>query len=130
MIDGKGAGEALIHQIGIEHRHLLGQHHAFVNDRTAGQRGDVKLPHTRCGRRFFNPAADHVEIALKRFFIYPFGVADQNLFNFGPRCVGFFTQTTDLNGHVSPSIDIIAHPQNFAFNDASAGFLRAKICAG
>ena len=35
MIDGKGAGEALIHQIRIEHRHLFGQHHAFVNDRTA-----------------------------------------------------------------------------------------------
>src|SRR3546814_20171077 len=36
-------GEAVVQQIGIERRELLGEEHALVADRAAGQRADVEV---------------------------------------------------------------------------------------
>jgi len=41
MIDGEIAHEPRVQQIGIEHRHLLGQHHALVDDAAAAQAGQI-----------------------------------------------------------------------------------------
>ncbi len=43
VIDRKGALEPLVLQIGIKLGHLLGQHHAFVDDRPARQLTQIKL---------------------------------------------------------------------------------------
>src|SRR3546814_13697931 len=40
-------GEAVVQQIGIERRELLGEEHALVDDRAAGQRADVESSEER-----------------------------------------------------------------------------------
>ncbi len=64
----------LILQVGIELRHLLGQHHALVNNRPARQRRNIKLTHRRSCRRLFNPTPDHIELTLKLILVHTLGV--------------------------------------------------------
>ena len=128
MINRKGAFKPVVHQVGVEIRHLLRQHHAFVNDRPAAQRTDIKVFHR--GSRFLDPAADNVELAFKLFLFNPFGVGDQDLLNLGPGCVGLLAQTRDIDRHMAPSIDAVAHAQHFGFDNRAARFLRAEISAG
>ena len=129
VINRKGGFKPFVHQVGVKLGHLLGQHHAFVDDRTARQRRQIKLRTCRRGRRFFDATADHVQFALESFFVDAFGIADQNLFNLGPGRVGLFAQTVNFHRHVAPAIDVVAHAQNFGFDDGPARFLRAEIGA-
>ena len=65
VIDREGAFEPLVHQVGVEGRHLLGQHHALVDDRPARQRTQVHPLDARRRRRLLDPAADDVQLALE-----------------------------------------------------------------
>ena len=129
VVNRKGGFKPFVHQVRVKFGHLLGEHHAFVDDRTARQRRQIKLRNARCGRRFFDATADHVQFALESFFVDAFGIADQNLFNLWAGRIGFFPQTFNLYRHVAPAINVVAHAQNFGLDDGPARFLRAEICA-
>ena len=127
VIDREGGFKPLVHQIGVEHRHLFGQHHALVDDAAAGQRTQVKPLNLRGNRRLFDPAADDVQLALEGFLVNRLVAADQNLLDFGAGRVGLVTQHFDVHRHMPPAIDVMAHPQHFGFHDCAAPFLRAEI---
>ena len=127
VIQSKGGLESFIFQIWIEFRHILRQKHAFVDDRTARQAGQVKAINSCSLCSFFNPATNHIKLALKRFFIDTFGIGHQDLFNFRSRGIGLFTQTGNIHRHMAPAVDIIPHAQNFCFHNRPAGFLGPKI---
>ena len=127
MVNREGGFKPLILKVGIEFRHLFRQHHTFVDDRTAGKRAQIKLPHA-CGRSsFFNAAADDVKLALELFVIDALFVPDQDLLNLWPRCIGLFTKASGINRHMTPAVNIVPHPQNFGFDNRAAPLLRAKI---
>ena len=129
MIDRKCRFKALVHQVGVEHRDLLSQHHAFVDDAAARQAAQVN-PLDLCGEgSFLDPAADDVEIALKLFLIDVLVTADQDLFDLGARGIGLFAQHGRIDRHMTPAVNIVAHAQNFGFHDGPAAFLRRKIGA-
>ena len=129
MIDRKSRFEAFVHQVGVEHGHLFGQHHALVDDRPAGQRRQIEAGNPRCCSCFFDPATDHIQLALERFFIDAFRVRDQNLFDLGPGRVGLVAKAGHIDRHMAPAIDIVAHAQNFGFHDGPALLLRTEIGA-
>ena len=129
VIDRECAFEPLVFQVRVELRHLLGQHHALVDDRPARQRGEVKLAHTCGGGGFFDPAADDVKLTLECLFVHALGVRDQDLFDLGPGRVGFFAKAGDIHRHVTPAVDVIAHAQDFGLDDGPARLLRAEVGA-
>ena len=129
VIDRKRRLKAFVHQVGIEFRDLLGQHHTFVDDRTARQRTAVQRRDLRIQGRFFDAAADDVQLALKLFLIDVFFTADQDLFDFRTGRIRLFAQTFGADRNVTPSIDVVTHAQNFGFYDGPATFLCAKVGA-
>ena len=129
VIDRECGLEPRIHQVGIEIGHILGQHHALVDDRAARQRTDIHLADASGLRRFLDPAADDVKLALEGLDIDALGVRDDNLLDLGAGSVGLVTQNADIDGHMAPAIDVVAHAQHFGFHDRAAGFLRTEIGA-
>ena len=130
VIDREGRFKAVIHQIGIEIGDLFGQHHAFVDDRPAGQRTEIQARNLCCNGRLFGAATDDVQLAFELFLIDVLFTADQDLFNLGPGRIGLVTQHSGIHRDMPPAIYIVAHAQNFGLNDRPAGFLRAEISAG
>ncbi len=129
VIDHEGGLEPIVVQIGVENRYLLGQHHAFVNDRPARQAAQVKAGYLRRKRRFFDPSADDVKLALELLLVDVLFAADQNLLDLGPGRVGLFAQHIGIHRHMAPAVNVMPHPQHFGFHDRAAAFLRAKIGA-
>ena len=129
VVDGKRRHEGRILQIRIEFGHLLGQHHALVDHRPAGQAAQVERRDLRGGCGFFDPAADHIKLALEGFLVCALGVLDQDLLDLGARGIRLFPQNRGIDRHMTPAIDVVAHAQHFAFDDRAAAFLRAEIGA-
>ena len=129
VVDRKCALEPLILQVGIELRHLLGQHHALVDDRPAAQRTDIKPADLRTRRGLLDPAADDIKLTLEGLFVDALGVRDDDLLDLGPGRVGLFPQHGDIHRHMAPAIDVIAHAQDLGLHDGPAGLLRAEIVA-
>jgi hypothetical protein len=130
VIDREGGLEALVLQVGIELRHLLGQHHALVDDRPAGQRTEVQFLDTDGGGGLLDPAADDVKLALEGFLVHALGIGDDDLLDLGAGRVGLLAEAGHIDRHVAPAVDVVAHPQDFGLDDRPAGFLRAEIGAG
>ena len=130
VINGKRGFEPVVHQIRVKFSNLLGQHHAFVNDGPARQRRDVKRTNTPGQCRFFNAAADDIQLAFKGVFVDAFCVRDQDLFDLGAGRVGLFAKAFNFDRHMAPAVNIVAHAQNFGFHDGPAGFLGCEIGAG
>ena len=129
VIDRKGGLKPFVHQVGIELRHLFGQHHALVDDRPAGHRTDIHAHDARSGRSFFDPATDDVKLALELFLIHILFAADQDLLDLWAGGIGLFAQHVGVHRYMAPAIDIVAQPQDFGFHDRAATFLCAKIGA-
>ena len=129
MIDCEGALETVVLQVGIEHGDLLGQHHALVDDRAAGQRTDIEFLDLRLCHGLFDPAADDVKLALERILVDVLEVRDQNLLDLWPGSVCLGAQTGHIDRHMAPAIDVVPHAQHFALDDGPAFFLRAEIGA-
>ena len=51
------------------------------------------------------------------------------MFNLRSGRISLFTETFNLDGNMAPSMDVVAHAQNFTFHDRPAGFLRSEIGA-
>ena len=80
--------------------------------------------------RLFYAAANDVKLTFEGLFVHSFAVRYQDLFDFGTGRVGLFAQALDLYRHMSPAVNIIAHAQNFGFDDCPACLLRPKIGSG
>ncbi len=130
VIDREGALEAFILQVGIEVRHLFGQHHALVDDRPARQARDIEPVDPGLGRGFLDAAADDIQLALEFFLLHALGVGDQDLLDLRPCGIGLLAQTADMHRHVAPAVDIVAHAQDLGLDDRAADFLSAEIRAG
>ncbi len=109
VIQREGGFKAFVHKIRVKDRDLFGQHHAFVDDRAARERCKIKPRDTRSSSRFFNTTTDHIEFALKGFFVHTLGVGNQDLFNLWTGRVCLVAKTFDFYGNMTPSIDEIAH---------------------
>jgi len=129
VVDREGAFKPLVHQVGVELCHLLGQHHAFVDDRPARQRRQIQRRHLRGGGGFLDAAADDIEVAFEFLFLDAFRIRDQNLLNLRPRRVRLIPKAGDVHWHMPPAVDVVAHAQHFGLDDRAAGFLRAKVGA-
>lgn len=129
VIDRKGRFEAFVLQIGIEFRHLFGQHHPLVDDRAAGQRTEIQVVDLRGHGGLLDPAADDIQLALELDMVDILFAADQDLFDLGAGGVGLFAQNGGVHRDVAPAIDVMAHAQHFGFDDGPAGFLLGEIRA-
>ncbi len=129
VIDREGAFETGVEKVGIKLGDLFGQHHALVNDRPAAQRAEVEAGDLRRDGGFLDPATDDVELALELVGVDVFLTADQDLLDLGAGRVGLVTKAIGAHRNVAPAIDIMAHPQDFGFNDRAAALLSAEIGA-
>ena len=129
VIDREGRFKTLVHQIGVESRNLLGEHHALVDDRAARERAQVEPVDLRGDCGFFDPATDDVEFALELLIVDVLLVADQDLFDLGAGGVGLLAQNFGVHRNMAPAVNIMAHAENFRLHDGPAALLRAKIGA-
>src|SRR5260221_7227115 len=127
MIDGEIGDEALIQKIGIEGGQVLGEKHALIDHRAAGQRADVELADalSRCG--LFNAAANDIEIGFELFFRSAAIVGDHDLLDLGTRGIALFADDADIHWHLAPAIDRIAVIQDLALDNDAAALLLGKI---
>ena len=72
MIQSKGRLKPIVFQIRVELRHILGQEHAFVDDRTAREARQIQAINACRESCFFNPAANNIELTLKNIFTHAF----------------------------------------------------------
>ena len=129
VIDRKRALEPFVHEVRVEHRHLLGQHHALIDDAAAAQACHVESHDPGRLHRLFDTAADDIKLPLKGFLVQPLGIGNQDLLDLGAGCVGLLAQTGNIHRHMPPAIDRMAHAQHFGFHDGPALLLRAEIGA-
>ena len=102
---------------------MLGEKHPLVNDRATAQRANVEIVQVFLDHLCFNPSPDDIEIALELVVGNTRFAGDHDLLNFGPRCVGLFTDHLDIERHLPPPVDRIAKLQNLRLDNAAATFL-------
>ena len=130
MEDREARGEALVQQVGIEGRQMLGQEHALVDDRAAGERADVELGDVLGQRRLLHAPAQDVELLLELAVVEPgVAAADQDLLDLGPRGVGLLADHRDVDRHLAPAQDGVAEAQDLGLDDGAAALLRAEVGA-
>ena len=118
-----------VHQVWIEFRNLLCQHHAFVDDRTAGQRTEIQRRDLCRESCFLDPTTDDVEFALELLFVDVLFTADQDLFDLRAGRVRFLTKAISFHRNVAPAVDVVTHTEHFGLNDRAATLLSAEIGA-
>ena len=127
MIDRKARHEAGVEQVGIEIRQALGQEHALIDQRPAGQRAQIQHRNLRGDRLVLDAPTDDIQIALEIRFGRAARVPDHDLLDFRPRRIGLLADARDVDRHLTPAIDGIAHAQDFALDDLTAALLCAEI---
>ena len=127
VVDGEGRDETRLLEVGVELGHLLGQHHALVDQRATRQRADVEARDLRLRHRLLDAPPDHVEFALEGLLVDPLGVRDQDLLDGGPGDVGLLAQHGDVHRHLAPAVDVVAEPQHLGLDDGAAGLLGIEI---
>ena len=130
MIDREAADEARIGDIGIEVDQVLGEEHALVDDRAAGERADVELADLGFDDRVLDATADDVEVALEDFVGAAKRVADDDLLDLGTGRVGLFADHGRVDRDLTPAIDGIAEFEDLGLDDLPAAFLGGVIGLG
>jgi hypothetical protein len=127
--DREVGDETLVEQVREEGGELLGQEHALVDHRAAGQRADVEvLDRLRLGRLLDAPA-DDVEIDLELLGGDAAAVGDHDLLDLGPGGVGLFADHLGVHRHLAPAVDRVAADQDLALDDDPAALLGAQVGA-
>ncbi len=129
VIDREVGDEALVQQVGIERGQLLGEEHALVDDRAAGERADVELADAFFGRGALDPAPDDIEVGLEHLLAHALRVGDHDLLDLGARGVRLLADDADIHRHLAPAIDGVAVVQDLALDDDAAGLLLAEVGA-
>ena len=127
VINRKARNKARIRQVRIELRQILGQEHALVDERAAGERAEIQLRYLRRDGLLLDPPADHVKVALIGRIVAPLGVPDQNLLDLGPRRIGLLADHRGVDRHLTPAINRVASGEDFRLADLAATLLRGKI---
>ncbi len=130
VIDGEGRGESVVQQVGIEHRDLLGQEHALVDHRAAGQRADVEIADMLGQHLGLDAPADDIEVGLEAALVEALGVGHHDLLDLGAGGVGLLADHRDVHRHLAPAIDGVAEGQDLAFHDRAAALLGGQIRLG
>ena len=124
--------EARVEQVGIEVGQLLGQEHALVDDRAAGQRADVEVLDRLQLDGVLDAPADDVELGLEGlgFDVLPsLARRDHDLLDLRPRGVGLFADHLGVHRNLAPAVDHQAGLQDLALDDDPAALLGAKVGA-
>ncbi len=127
--DREGRDEALVLEVGVEVRELLGQEHAFVDQRARGERADVEILDRRFAHALLDAAATEVEPPVQGFEILRVARVEHELLDLGPRRVRLVADDRDVDRHLAPAIDLKTRAQDLGLDDRAAGFLRAVIRA-
>ncbi len=127
MIEREIALKPVIKQIRVIRGQLLGQKHALVDDRPAGQGADIELTDTGAGDRILDLPTNDIEIALEIIGADPFTVTDHDLFNLGPGCLGLLADHLVIHRHLTPAIDAVTEFENLGLNQRPAQLLRIVI---
>ncbi len=129
VVDREGGFEPRVHQVGVEDRHLLGQHHPLVDDRPAGQRGEVEAGDLLGDGGLLDAPPDDVKLALERLMVERPLAADEDLLDLGTRGVGLLAQHRDVDGDVAPAVDRMASAQDLGLDDGPAALLGGEVGA-
>ena len=92
VIEGEARHEALVQEIRIERRKLLGEEHALVDDGLAAQRADVEVLDVVLPGAVLDAPADDVEIPLEILRIASHPPLDHDLFDLGARPAGLLAE--------------------------------------
>ena len=128
--DREGRDEALVLEIGIEVRELLGDEHALVDERARRQRADIEVLDGGFAHALLDAPPAEIKPAFEFFHIEAVADVEYDLLDFGARRIGLLADDGDVHRHLAPAIEIEAEAQHFGFDDGAAGFLGAVIGAG
>ena len=124
---GERRDEALVLQIGIKIRELLGEEHALVDQRARRQRTDVEILDRGFPHALLDPPPAKIKPPLQRFHVEFVADVEHDLLDFGTGGVRFFADDRNVDRNLAPAIEIEAKAQDLGFDDGAAGFLRAVI---
>ena len=127
MEDREPRDEARIEKIRIELRKMLGEEHALVDDRPAGEGAEIELRNLRRDRRLLDPPSDHVEVALEGRLVGLERVPDDDLLDLGARRVRLLADAGNVDRHLPPAVDRIAEAENLGLDDLAAALLRGEV---
>ena len=135
VIDGEARHEALVLQIGIEHRQLLGEEQPLVDDRPRRQRADVETLDLRFDDLLLDAPADQEQVLLerrhRRQVERPPGArpGDHDLLDLGARLHRLVADDAYVDRHLPPAVDGVAEADDLGLDDGAAGFLRRQVGA-
>ena len=117
MHQAQRAGDQRIGQFEVKLLNLRRQHQALVDDRPAGERGDVKVVlvfDLRCGNLVLSAAANAIEQALEGFLFQPRRAAHKQLLDVRLRGARFAADGVAIDRRVAPA----EHRKAFFLGDA------------
>src|SRR6516225_661724 len=129
MINRKARDEALVEEVGIKRRQLLGQKHALVDDRAARKRAYIEILDLIGDDALFYAPANDVEVELELLDIGAAAIGDHDLLDLGPRRIRLLADHVDVDRHLPPAIDGVTGIENLRFDDRAATLLRIEIGA-
>ena len=130
MEDREARGEALVEQVGVEGRQMLGEEHALVDDRAAAQRADVEFRDAGRNRGLLHAPAQDVELLLELAVVeLRVAAADQDLLDLRPGLVGLLADRRNVDRNLAPAQDGVPEAQNLGLDDDAAALLGAEIGA-
>ena len=130
MVDGEVGDEALVQEVGVEGRQLLGQEHALVDDRAARQRAHVEVGDVLVQDLLLDAPADDEEIGLEGVLVDAAVLADHDLLDLGARRVGLLADDVDVDRHLAPAVDGVARLEDLGLDDAAAALLGLEVGLG
>ena len=128
--DREARHEALVQQVRIERRELLGQEHPLVDERAGRERADVEAADVVVQDLLLDAPADDVEVDLELIVIDAALVVDHDLLDLRPAGIRLFSDHRRIDRHLAPTLDAVAEAENLRLHDAAAEVLRAEIGLG
>ena len=128
--DREARHEALVEQVRIERRELLGQEHALVDERAARERADVEAGDVTVEHLLLDAPADDVEVDLELVVVDAAPVDDHYLLDLGPSGVRLLPDHRGIDRHLAPAHDAVAEAEDLGLDDAAADVLRAEVGLG
>ena len=129
MINRDSRFKPLVLEIEIEIVDVLGEEHAFIDQRFVAERTDIKARNPRFPRPALNPAAADIQGALQLFWVTCPVIAEHDLFNLRTCVLRFLADDGDINWRLAPTIDVESEVEDFCLNDRTGRFLLSEIGA-
>ena len=127
--NGKARDEALVLQIGVEHRELFGEEQPLVDHRPAGQGADVEAVDVLGQHLLLDPAPDDEQLALELGIADAFGIAENDLLDLGPGRDRLIADHGRVDRHLAPAQDRVPETQHLGLDDRPAALLAGEVGA-